>query len=525
MRFSPLMFNKKINNFFQLVSFFLLASCLHGQPSSQTFNPFSRYGLGEIENKGFAQITGMGRAYSAFENDDRDTLNPVFINTGNPASYASLRLTVFEAGGKSDFNFYRSNEQKEFRNITYLSYVALGFPLGKRSGLSFGVSPFSSVGYKIADTNRVDGIGNVVTVYEGSGGLNQAHLGWGCKPFSTGYSKFMRSHLYDSLRRAGNWKSIRSKRFVKGMLSSFALGANAYVVFGDLNNKVSVVYPSGNFFNTRRIRNTRINDFYFSFGALLSFRIDSSQNRRACEIKDTSPAGYHLEFRKECPCRDSMPQKDYAASFPKRLRKHQNIKITLGATAYFPTSLTADYSALGFTYKTFTSTIDFPYDTTLNVQRTGSVTMPLITSFGLGIRKGSRLTILADAGIQNWSFYRFFGEDPGLKNSYRFSLGFQLSGSGEVKRASELYRKKMMLRGGVFYNTGNIELKKTTIAEYGISAGIGLPMGRWIWHHANIAAEFGRWGTTKNNLIQSNFIRLSLGLTLNQKWFLKRVID
>ncbi|MFN5459789.1 MAG: hypothetical protein ACK5AY_07760 [Bacteroidota bacterium] len=525
MRFCIVMFIKKSNKLFFLLSFVFYGVCLLAQPSSQTFNPFSRYGLGEIENKGFAPLVGMGRAFSAFENDDRDTLNPVFINPGNPASYTSLRLTSFEAGGKSEFDFFRTSEQKEFRNVTYLNYISLGFPLGKRSGVSFGVTPYSNVGYKISDTNIVQGIGKVASVYEGNGGLNQAYLGIGFRPFASNYSKFMRSHKLDSLRKVGNWHSIRKKRFIKSTLSSLAIGANVYYVFGDLNNKVSVVYPSGNYFNTRRLRNTRINDFYLSYGALISFRIDSTKMRRACEIKDNSTVGYHIEYLKECPCKDSISRSEYLSRFPKRLRKSSNLKITFGATAYLPSNLSAEYSALGFTYKSFTSTIDFPYDTTLNIQRQGAVRMPLMTSFGLCIRKGSKLAIVADAGIQNWSFYRFFDEDPGLKNSYRFSLGFQLSGDGQLKRSSNLLRKKSMFRGGVFYNTGNIELKNTRIDEYGVSMGFGLPMGKWIWHHANISVEAGRWGTTTNNLVQSNFIKLYLGLTLNQKWFVKRVID
>ncbi|MFN6039323.1 MAG: hypothetical protein ACK452_12705 [Bacteroidota bacterium] len=519
------MLNKTIHKYFSTIVLVFNVVISFAQPSTQTFNPFSRYGLGEIENKGYTQIIGAGRSFSAFENDDRDSLNPAFINAGNPASYTSLRLTVFEVGGKSDFLFFKSNDQKEYRNVSYLNYISLGFPIGKRTGVVIGVSPFSSVGYKISDTNIVNGVGKVASIYEGSGGLNQVYFGAGFKPFATSYSNFMKSHLFGNLRAEGNWKAIRKKRFFKSILSSFSMGANAYFVFGDLNNKVSVVYPSGNYFNTRRTRNTRISDYYFNFGALISIKIDSTQNKRACEIKDNSSAGYHIEYRNDCPCKDSMPQLDYNSTFPKKLRKYRNLKITLGATAYFPTNLSAEYNALGYSYKTFTSTIDFPYDTTLNIQRAGEITMPLITSFGFGIRKGTRLNILGDISIQNWSYYRFFGENPGLKNSFRASLGFQLSGSGEVKRARELSRKKMMIRGGIFYNSGYLELKNTRLNEFGLSAGIGLPMGRWIWHHANISIEAGKMGTTSNNLIQSNFVRLYLGLTLNQKWFIRRVID
>lgn len=470
-------------------------------------------------------MVAMGRSFTAFENDERDSINPVFINAGNPASLASLRLTSFEAGGKSYFNFLQSATEKSYKNNTYLSYISLGFPLGKRTGICAGITPFSNVGYKIIDSNSVDGIGAVKTLYEGNGGLSQVFLGFGIKPFQGQYSRFLRSRLHDSLRRAGRWDEIRKKKFFKSALSSLAVGANAYIMFGDLDNTTSVIYPSSaTYFNTRRIRNTRVSDYYFSYGAMISFRVDSTYKRRHCrELNDKGES--IVVIRKECLCKDSLSREEYEKQFPKRRTRRSDMKITLGATAYIPTNLNADYTALGYTYKTFSSTIDIPYDTTLNVQRSGNLTMPLIMSFGAGLKKGTRLTLLADVSMQNWSYYRFFGEDPKLKNSMRYSLGFQYVNNGEIKFSRDLYREKAMYRGGIYYSTGYLDLKNTPMQEYGVSVGVGIPMGRNIFNHANISAEVGTWGTTKNNLIKNNFIRCTLGLTLNQKWFVKRVID
>ena len=282
--------------------------------------------------------------------------------------------------------------------------------------------------------------------------------------------------------------------------------------------------PISSYFNVRRVRNTRVSDFYFSYGALISIRIDSTYKRRAC-IQSNGRGQEYIEFKKDCPCKDSLNAENYETLFPKRFRKRSEWKITLGATAYLPSALRADYTAAAYTYKTFSPTLDLIYDTTLNISKTGSLNMPLLMSFGMGIRKGTKLTILADMSIQNWSYYRFFDENPGLKNSVRYSLGFQYVKNGDVKRVREMLRQKTMIRGGAFYNAGYLDLKNTPITEYGISFGFGFPLGRWVWNHANISAELGKMGTTQNNLIQTNFARLTIGLTLNQKWFVKRVID
>jgi hypothetical protein len=248
------MWPKKINKFLLFVLFFASrawAQTTTGTPSG-TSNPYSRYGLGELENKGFAQMAAMGRAFTAFEND---TLAPVFINAGNPAALASLQLATFEVGGKTNFNFLQSGDIKNKTNNTYLSYISIGFPLGRKAGMAVGVSPYSNIGYKISDTNTVENIGLVKTIYSGEGGLNQVFLGVGYKPFKNVYSNFRKSSKYDTLAKSGNWKAIRNKRILKTTLSSLALGANGYFVFGDLDNTTDVVYPSNQtYFNTRRIR-------------------------------------------------------------------------------------------------------------------------------------------------------------------------------------------------------------------------------------------------------------------------------
>lgn len=73
----------------------------------------------------------------------------------------------------------------------------------------------------------------------------------------------------------------KKKKSAKKTLSSISLGANAYWMFGSLNNTTSVIYPSQQtYFDTKRIRNTRVSDFYASYGALISFRIDSTKMKK-----------------------------------------------------------------------------------------------------------------------------------------------------------------------------------------------------------------------------------------------------
>lgn len=89
----------------------------------------------------------------------------------------------------------------------------------------------------------------------------------------------------------------------------------------------------------------------------------------------------------------------------------------------------------------------------------------------------------------------------------------------------DIYKKKVFYRGGLYYNTGYLDLKNSLINEYGISFGAGIPIGKSFLKSLSISTEVGKWGTTNNGLIENTYIRMTLGLTLNDRWFTKRVID
>ena len=79
----------------------------------------------------------------------------------------------------------------------------------------------------------------------------------------------------------------------------------------------------------------------------------------------------------------------------------------------------------------------------------------------------------------------------------------------------------MVYRADVHFENTGLEINNETINEFGISFGVGLPVGPW-FSNANIGFEFGKRGTTNANLIQENFMNLQISLSLNDEWFKKR---
>jgi hypothetical protein len=219
-------FHHSILFLFVLIAFLSLNN-IYSQ--SITNSPYSRYGLGELQYSGFANNIPMGGIYNAIQND---TTAPFFINASNPASHASLHLTVFDVGIKSNTTQLETMDKKFLTSQAALSYLALGFPVAKWWGASIGLLPYSSVGYKIYDTTRIDSIGKVNYSYEGEGGINQVYFGNGFR------------------------------------IKNFYLGVNASYLFGDLIFFSRDSFPrASNFFNTKLSQTTRVSDFNYTFGA------------------------------------------------------------------------------------------------------------------------------------------------------------------------------------------------------------------------------------------------------------------
>lgn len=148
------------------------------------------------------------------------------------------------------------------------------------------------------------------------------------------------------------------------------------------------------------------------------------------------------------------------------------------------------------------------------------LTLPSKFSFGVGIGQPRKWFLGAEYSSQNTSEFSnpiFSIDNTNFVNASSFSLGgFYIpnydSFSGYWKRAT--YRAGMR-----FEHTG-LKINNEDIREFGMSFGVGLPVGG-MFSNANLGLEFGKRGTTNANLIQENFINFQLSLSLNDRWFQK----
>ena len=453
-----------------------------------TSSPYSRYGIGEITNKGFSQNFAMGGTVVAMQSD---TIPYFFINTGNPASYSNVRLTTADLG----INYTRlklsSTAVKSTVNSASIGYVAMAVPLKKWCGASVGLIPYSSVGYKVSDKNEVNNVGVVNYLYEGNGGLNQLYLGFGFKPFFMHSKSFSQSKKYSKLKTEKQFAEIRKIADRRKVLQDLSFGANVSYLFGGIENTRRTIFPTGSlsFFNAKATTNTRINDVYIDYGMQYAYTFDSLKHR---DLKE-------------------------------------NVKIMFGATYSAQTNLNAKIDSLSVTYFNNSVGTEIIKDTVELTENTkGSITFPMSFGFGIGIKKGEKILVSADFAMQNWSSYQVFNQSQGLKNSMRVSLGTQFIPDYKAT-GKNAYFKRIHYRAGIRYAQTALELKSTQLTEYAGSLGIALPVARRGGYTdfgiINIGIELGQRGTTTNGLIKENFFKATVGFTINDKWFIQRKFD
>ncbi|WP_024771697.1 porin family protein [Aquimarina macrocephali] len=82
------------------------------------------------------------------------------------------------------------------------------------------------------------------------------------------------------------------------------------------------------------------------------------------------------------------------------------------------------------------------------------------------------------------------------------------------------YFSRVVYRAGFRYEETGLNINNGSINEFGISFGVGLPVGR-LFSNTNIGFEYGQRGTTNFGLVKEEFFNISLSLSLNDKWFRK----
>ena len=214
-----------MNKLKKLVVVLFVFSGLSAFAQLGTSSPYSRFGLGDLQGNTFPEYNALGGGVTALSSSNS-------VNPSNPASYTSFRANsfLFSTGGLHNTTQIQNSTDKQVVNNSAFSHLTIAFPISSKLGASFGMLPYSNIGYTL---NARDTVVNADMIYTGDGGLSKVYFGGAYEPF-------------------------------KG----FSLGINASYLFGGLNRRKKLDYDDESFFDSRSNSSINLKGYYYELGLL-----------------------------------------------------------------------------------------------------------------------------------------------------------------------------------------------------------------------------------------------------------------
>ena len=260
--------------------------------------------------------------------------------------------------------------------------------------------------------------------------------------------------------------------------SMISAGNNLAFLFGNISRDKKVIFGGiSNSFNLWEVNNKHIADFTTDFGIQYQKTFTNAKDEK-----------YFLTIGAT-----------YALAADLKTKKTQNIR-------------------------SFTGNIDFGAikDTISYEENVSDVTtIPAKIGGGLSLEKDKKWTIALDFKTSNWGQIQSNENNVDYKNNYTISSGFEIVPKYD---AFNNYFKRIKYKFGVRYTTAYLSINNTDINEYGITFGLGLPIKRTDTSvpGLNLGIEYGNRGVANNGLVQETFVNFNVGLTINDRWFMKR---
>lgn len=266
----------------------------------------------------------------------------------------------------------------------------------------------------------------------------------------------------------------------------FHLGLTATYLFGTINQERLFFFPEPDslfLFNVRNSDRLRVSDVQFTLG---------------------------MQYRK---------------TFKNKPGSTERRSMSIGVVAELPSVLNATNSFVSERFVAVGNTIRVSDTVSNNADIAGSVQMPWSLSGGLQYSIDHKLLLAVEGKYTNWSDFSQFGRPDSMQNSVQYAVGMQYTPKYNAIGDGAIW-KTMRYRAGMRYNSGALLLKGQQISELGMTFGVGIPLKRpYAMPYLNITGEFGQRGGVTNGLVRERYTRITLGLTLNDRWFIKRKYD
>jgi hypothetical protein len=146
--------------------------------------------------------------------------------------------------------------------------------------------------------------------------------------------------------------------------------------------------------------------------------------------------------------------------------------------------------------------------------------MPLEVGFGISKKIKSNYNFSLDYQKSFWSSVNQSDSYGVFVDQDKFAAGL----SFEKDKKGLSYFDHIKYSTGFNYDTGYLEVDNKKIKNIAFSVGISLPVDN-TFSMLNISYSYGQKGSVSNGLIKENYHKLSLNLSLDGLWFVKRKFE
>lgn len=251
---------------------------------------------------------------------------------------------------------------------------------------------------------------------------------------------------------------------------TFFFGFNFSYYFGDMEYQESIEYTlNDNFNNSGSLQNVETGDIYLDFGAQYRMNLNSKW------------------------------------------------RIDMGAVFTPTQGLSSKRTDFNFTFSGITGVPRIIDTVSFSENEAFSIVLPPKIGFGVLLNRDDKFKVGLDADYTAWSQSNY-NTYTGLEDVYSVKTGLEYTDKEE----------RYILRLGARYANMPLVINNSRANEMSASSGIAFPIrskDKLSYTVLNIGLEVGQRGKLTDGWLREQFFNVSVGLSLNNKWFIKRVYD
>ena len=200
-----------------------------------------------------------------------------------------------------------------------------------------------------------------------------------------------------------------------------------------------------------------------------------------------------------------LSQSNFDFGMQLRLPVSRKQEFILGATYTMDKLFRSEVSSVRVSRDTLTVDSNYDFGT------------PSRLGVGLSYIYDNRVVLALDYEQQGWSKVPFYSRRDTLASTRRLALGLEYLPA----RLGEHYFQVVKYRLGLHYSESYINFADGNLKDVGLSLGVGLPL-KSQRSAVNLALEAGKTLTPSRTYIQENYYKLSVSVSFNETWFMKR---